>query len=386
MHRYITPIFLILAAAGLGMNGSEPRAAGRQADCSVITAANIDDCVRMNQIQTIGTHNSYHLAPEPALMAWMGDRARNIDYSHRPLAEQLETLGIRQIELDVFADPDGGRYATPAAFRLVEGLVEPPSADLAAPGFKVLHGQDVDYRTTCATLVACLTEVRDWSRANPTHVPILVLIEAKDGEREDPDGIGYVQPVPIGTREFRALDEEIRSVFPADHLLTPVDVRGDHPSLNEAIRIDGWPTLREVRGRVLFALDNTDEHREAYLASLPVDERVLFVSAPAGHPHSAFLKLNEATGGNEAEIRTRVSEGYLVRTRADIPTDEARTGSTARQDAAFRTGAQYVSTDYPEASPFGSGYVARLPGAEALAARCNPVNAPDECRSEWLEP
>src|SRR5690606_4033029 len=132
-------------------------------------------------------------------------------------------------------------------------------------------------------------------------------------EREDPDGIGYVQPLPIGAREFRALDKEIRSVFPAEHLLTPVDVRGDHTSLNEAIRIDGWPTLREVRGRVLFALDNTDEHRETYLASLPEnDEQVLFVSAPAGDPHSAFLKLNEATGGNEAEIRARVSEGYLV--------------------------------------------------------------------------
>jgi Phosphoinositide phospholipase C, Ca2+-dependent len=81
-----------------------------------------------------------------------------------------------------------------------------------------------------------------------------------------------------------------------------------------------------------------------------------------------------------------VRNRYLIRTRADIPTDEARSGSTTRRDSAFRSGAQYVSTDYPAESPFGSGYLARLPGAENLAARCNPVNAPTGCRNEWLEP
>src|SRR5690606_34409152 len=181
IHRIVVPALLALTAAACGDTGSTPMAAAA-IDCSAIMADNIDDCVRMNEIQTIGTHNSYHKAPEPAMMAWLGDRARNIDYTHRPLTEQLGMLGIRQIELDVFADPEGGRYATPAALCLVEGL-DPVSADLAAPGFKIIHGQDVDYRTTCATLVACLTEIRDWSLEHPTHVPILVLIEAKDAPR-----------------------------------------------------------------------------------------------------------------------------------------------------------------------------------------------------------
>src|SRR5690606_1893913 len=148
-----------------------------------------------------------------------------------------------------------------------------------------------------------------------------------------------------------------------------------------------WPRLSEARGHVVFALDNTDAHRDAYIdGASSLDDRVLFVSAPAGDPMSAFLKLNEALGEDEAAIREHVAAGYLVRTRADIPTREARSGDTSRRDAAFRTGAQYVSTDYPEVSPFGSGYIARLPGAEALAARCNPVNAPTGCRDEWLEP
>ena len=141
------------------------------------------------------------------------------------------------------------------------------------------------------------------------------------------------------------------------------------------------------RGKVLFALDNTDQHRIDYLHGNPsLEGRVLFVSSDPGEPSAAFIKMNEALGEDEDRIRQQVKAGFLIRTRADIPTEEARTGSTTRRDSAFRSGAHYVSTDYPQVSPFGSGYIARLPGAERLAARCNPVNAPAGCRDEWLEP
>ena len=354
------------------------------ADCSVISAENTDACVRMNEIQVLGTHNSYHLSPAPQLMALLGPRARDIEYTHRPLLEQLSELGIRKFELDVFADPNGGRYAQPAAFRMVSGL-DPVDVQLRTPGFKVLHTQDIDYQTTCVTLVVCLTVIRDWSRANPWHVPIMVMLEAKDSTLEDPDGRGFVQPVPVGAAEFRALDAEIRSVFDDAHLLTPDDVRQGNPTLAEAIQQRGWPLLRESRGKVLFALDNTDHHRADYLSGNPTLEgRVLFVSSPPGEPSAAFIKMNEAID-QEQQIRENVRNRFLIRTRADIPTTEARSGSTTRRDAAFRSGAQYVSTDYPEPSPFGSGYLARLPGAERLPARCNPVNAPPGCRHEWLE-
>jgi hypothetical protein len=378
----------LAAATSLGAAlacGAPAPDATTAADCSILTADTVDACVRLNQIQVLGSHNSYHLAPEPAMLERLGERGRNLEYSHRPLAEQL-TRGIRQFELDVFADPDGGRYAEPAALRMVRGL-PPTPPELSEPGFKVLHVQDIDYRTTCPTLVSCLTEIADWSRANPRHVPIMVLIEAKDSAPRDPDGIGFVQPVPIGSAELRAIDDEIRSVFENDHLITPDAVRGSHATLNQAIRAGGWPLLADGRGKILFALDNTGEHRLRYLDGAPsLEGRVMFVSSPHGEPSAGFLKLNDVLGEEGASIREMVQAGYLVRTRADVPTDEARSGDTTRRDRAFASGAQYVSTDYPEESPFGSGYIARLPGAERLAARCNPVNAPAGCRAEWLEP
>jgi len=334
----------------------------------------------------LGTHNSYHVAQPPPMLAALKARARNLEYSHRPLVEQLSQLGIRQFELDVFDDPAGGQFAKPAALRMVKGL-EPPGPELLKPGFKVLHMQDIDYRTTCATLIGCLSEIRDWSRKNPSHVPILILIEAKDGAVEDPEGVGFVKPAPIDAAALRRLDREIQSVFADDQIVTPDRVRGKHATLAAALQADGWPLLRAVRGKVLFALDNTDAHRTDYLRGNPsLEGRVMFVSSAPGEPSAAFIKMNEALGEDEARIRAAVQSRHLVRTRADIPTEEARTGSTTRRDSAFRSGAQYVSTDYPEESPFGSGYRARLPEAERLPARCNPVTAPPGCRNEWLEP
>jgi hypothetical protein len=56
-------------------------------------------------------------------------------------------------------------------------------------------------------------------------------------------------------------------------------------------------------------------------------------------------------------------------------------------DAALRSGAHVVSTDFPEvgmSARYDSDFVARLP--EGGPVRCNPVNAHKNCRTERLEP
>lgn len=98
--------------------------------------------VRMNQLQVIGTHNSYHIAPAEALLAVIGKMKEDwrgaLDYTHRPLPEQFEKLGVRQIELDVFADPQGGLYSKPR-LAAVGGGNGDPDGELQKPGMKVLH-------------------------------------------------------------------------------------------------------------------------------------------------------------------------------------------------------------------------------------------------------
>src|SRR5450759_4859010 len=67
------------------------------------TAVSVPAEPKLNQIQVIGTHNSYHagIAPSESKI-WQSEHAndyKGLDYQHRPIPEQLES-GVRQIELD----------------------------------------------------------------------------------------------------------------------------------------------------------------------------------------------------------------------------------------------------------------------------------------------
>ncbi len=351
--------------------------------------AQVTDEVRLNEIQVVGSHNSYHLEPSPEetaiIRAVDAEGADALEYSHLPLDQQFATQRVRQIELDVFADPEGGRYADPVIRRLAgHGPYDPA---MEQPGTKVLHIQDIDYRTTCLSLVACLQVVEGWSDANPGHLPLAIIVEAKDASLQEQLGgaelppLGFVDPLPFDTAAYDAVDAEIRSVFSDDELLTPDDVRGDRATLEEAILTDGWPTLEEARDQVLFLMDQGGEDRAAYLAGHPnLEGRVMFTNAEPRQPDAAFLKVNDPLGAGGGRVSGLVADGYLVRTRADEPTVQARSGDTTRRDAALASGAQFVSTDYPApgiAARFGTDYSVGIPGG--TVARCNPVNAPPGC-------
>jgi len=359
-----------------------------------------DDPVTLDEIQTLGSHNSYHQKPVPEalerLTALSPELAADTNYGHEPINVQLEEYGIRQLEMDVFADPEGGLFADRKALPLI-GLPEASGEPaLEEPGFKVLHVQDYDFETSCLTLVACLETVRDWSDANPDHIPLMIMIEAKADVIEESaadagvslEGIPveFTQPVPYTRELFDELEAEISGVFPADQVFTPDELRRDRETLKEAVLEDGWPSVDALRGKVLFALDDTGEERDVYRGdAASLEGRLMFTSADPGAPDAAFIKLNDPIEDGEL-ITELVRQGYLVRTRSDVPGEEAVTGDTTRRDAAFASGAQYVSTDMYRPDPtLGSDFVVELPGAaNGVVAVCNPVTAPDSCTENDL--
>lgn len=352
---------------------------------SCLTPEEIDAQVRINQIQTMGTHNSYHevsSVPERTLRRSILGAAieDQFTYTHRPLDVQFQSELVRQIEHDIFNDTAGGLYATPLIREVTGGGAYDPA--MAQPGLKVLHAQDVDYHSNCLTFVACLTTVKDWSDANPTHVPIAILVELKD-DIIDIGSFTFVHPEPFDVAAMDRLDAEIRSVFAPDELITPDDVRGTRPTLEAAVLQDGWPTLGASRGKVLFLMDNGGSYRTRYLTGHPsLQGRVLFTNSNPGNADAAFVERNDAKGA-KAQIQDLVRAGYLVRTRADSPGGEVASGDTSTLDAALESGAQWVSTDYPApgmAVEFTSDYYVMLPGG--VVARCNPVNAPPGCSGD----
>jgi hypothetical protein len=376
-HRSLLALALPLVAAGV-LAACQPAVAGREDPDDGGTQRH-GPKVALNQIQVLASHNSYHVEPEPALLtalrSFLGAAADGFEYTHQSLAVELDA-GVRQVELDVFVDdPGGGRYAQPKLGPLL-GL-DPVDAALAGPGLKVLHVQEVDYRSTCPTFVECLRDIRAWSDDHHGHLPITIQIEAKDDKIPDPE-IGFVQPVPWTADAFTSLEAEIRSVFEEDDIISPGEVRGRARTLADAVRRGRWPTLAAARDRVMFVLDDKGTKRDAYRARVPdVDERLIFVDVPPGELDAAVMVVNDPVA-DAARIRRLVADGFIVRTRADANTAEARAGDTARREAAFASGAHFVSTDYvfPE-ERFDTGYVVDLPGD--AAARCNPVSARNSC-------
>src|SRR3984885_9250280 len=285
--------------------------------------------IHINQIQVIGSHNSYHAGIAPSESKLFKEKNPKLyqafEYRHRPLDQQLNS-GIRQIELDIYADTKGGLYAHPNGPTNVAaaGLPADPDFDpqglMSKPGFKVMHVQDFDYRSTCQPFIGCLEQIKEWSHAHPNHVPIFVLVETKQDKPGRENKLHLTETEPFTSATFDALDAEIRSVFPARELITPDDVRGHYKTLNQAVLAGNWPTLAKARGKVVFLMD---QHAvtPGYLEGPPgLRARVIFTNSDPGQPDAAFLERND---GPASDISAFVRQGYLIRARTDSDTKEA---------------------------------------------------------------
>ena len=135
-----------------------------------------------------------------------------------------------------------------------------------------------------------------------------------------------------------------------------------------------WPLLDEARGKFILILDEGGSKRDMYYEGW--QQRPMFTNAPEGHPAAAIMIINDPVDQLE-EIQRLVKAGYMIRTRADTDTREARDNDTRRKVAAFESGAQAVSTDYYlPATHFGNEYQVSLPEP----VQCNPITAPKYCR------
>ena len=389
-------VYCAAAVAGLLALVSLESPAGAQAP----EASKLPPDLKINQLQVLGTHNSYAAGVDPRLAALFEAKVSGafssyvahlppaqqalfreehpnelspsemLKYAHPSLTDQLD-LGVRSLEIDVNPDPKGGVYADPVGYRLLRAqgaadLLPFDATGLDAPGFKVLHIPDIDFRSNCPALRLCLRQLKAWSIAHPGHVPLFILIEAK--VQDVPILPGATHTIPFSRAVFDDLDQEILEGVGRDRIITPDDVRGTYPTLNAAVRAKAWPTLSAARGKMLFLLLTANGPGGAadYVADHPsLKGRVAFLRSEPGEDHAAFLLMDNALVRFD-EIKKRVAEGYLVRTRSDIETYEAKVNDRRRADAAFASGAQIVSTDFERpGNAYGTPYVIQLPGGEA---------------------
>lgn len=300
---------------------------------------------KLNETQIIGSHNSYKSSMPAPILEYLKKvspaAAQSLEYEHLPLSEQLD-LGLRNLELDVFHDPMGGKYTNPKSLTMLpEETVFDSKKELLEPGMKLFHVQDLDVQSHHLLFKNALLELKSWSNQHPDHHPIFILINAKDGQVPM-----TVSPLSFTGTALDSIDLEVSTYLGMDKLITPDQVRGDYESLEKAVLAGNWPEMKAARGKFLVVLDESEEKIRRYLTEKPaLKNAVLFVNLKEGNPEAGFRIINNPVD-NETYIQDLVRKGYIIRTRADSDTKEARTGDYTKFEKAKASGAQVISTDY----------------------------------------
>ena len=329
----------------------------------------------LNHYQLIGSHNSYKQALFPVVERWLEqhhpDYATQFRYSQISLTEQLEA-GLRQLEIDVVADPKGGHHAKPWAeqFFATPLLSEAQRAALGQPGFKVLHIPGIDFSSECIAFSDCLARLKNWSERHPGHFPLMIMLNAKETQ---PDFVKQPLPVAFDQAQYQALDALIEQQLGRDKLFVPDDLRGSHDSLRSAVLQQGWPDLNQLKGKFIFVFDANTEQAELYRSGHKnLHNRIMFSSYAATADEAAIIIANDPIE-QQQQIQQWVKQGFLVRTRADADFNSSNAQRLARFTAAKSSGAHWISTDFYPGSPEFTRYHYQVEFEHKQLVRPNPL-------------
>lgn len=312
---------------------------------------NVDNDLKINQLQYISSHNSYRRHTDKIIYKFLNNFSGLIpynliewEYDHLPLYTQLEEFGVRHIELDIYGDKEGGRFYKRTGYKLTNRDDASKIEELKEPGLKLLHIPDVDFETNNYTFLSALREVKEWSNARPNHLPIFIMIETKtETVGEVLGGLGFVKAEPWDEGNVAAIEKEILQVFSKDEIITPDDVRNGHTTLREGVLSSGWPTVGNSRGKVMFMFDQ-ESFSEAYRGSnKSLVGKLIFTNAKNEYEEdAAFIKRNDV---NASDIQSLVEQGFLVRSMIG-GVYEAKSGDYSKFNTGLSKGVHFLSTDY----------------------------------------
>lgn len=238
----------------------------------------IGDAVPYNEVRQKSSHNSY-------------DKKETI-------LDQLVYHRIRSLEFDLFRK----------RFEFIQGntvLVAAPAGD-----WFVFHVPGGSF-SRCELLSECLDTLLTFNRANPMHEVITVWLDLK---YESFPGSGPVlEESPMSPND---LDDLIRGYFKDDVVFRPRDIGCGRASLQESLRVCGWPSLSNLRGKLIFVLtDPGGAQLRTYQEKGGTFDRTAFV-APAisdvremkNHPDAVFFNID---GGKKFVLRE--FDDFIVR-------------------------------------------------------------------------
>lgn len=349
------------------------------------------DALRLNEVQYIGTHNSYKLHPDALMMQALAAadqvqarpstgepmRAHALAYGHLPLETQLE-LGMRLFELDLQLSGSGPPHDLQQIYAEQYGAKESPDGGVLPSRFErdevlVYHTSD-DFRSSCYRFADCLLVFRNWSRANPQHLPVVIYLEAKYETqcRSAQAGKclnGQQLEQPFDRQAWDRIERHVRSMIGEERVLRPGDLLVPDMNLRQSITAQGWPKIKALRGKFIFVIAAADYRaKDTYRE---IENPLFFTFRPADHPDAGFVIEFDAFSPKIEEI---IEAGFIASTYADYRLKEARQNDTRKRNRLFSVGAQMISTDFPIRDPRFSDYRVVFNGVEYVreAPRIDP--------------
>lgn len=324
-----------------------------------ISDGDVQGDLKINQLQYLSSHNCYRIKTDEDILNFIFNFAHllpaeynpiELDYTHIPIKDQLTIYGVRHLEIDIYLDPNGGKFYN----RKGNVFGDRPEAsgiqELLEPGIKILHIADIDFNTHHYSFKNALQNLKDWSQTYPEHLPIYIQLElSTKGLNVELPNVGFAEPEAWDNlQKLLSIEEEILNVFSRDELIIPDDIRGNFSTLNEAVLNSNWPTIDEARGKFVFVF-NEKSINSIYTANAPsLENRLIFTEANPGDDHAAFLIYNDVMADFNL-INQYSAEGYMIRTRVDGGTYEARNNDYSKWIQALQSGAHFLSTDYYKA-------------------------------------
>ncbi|WP_353162905.1 Ca2+-dependent phosphoinositide-specific phospholipase C [Myroides odoratus] len=284
--------------------------------------------VSLHQIQVIGSHNSYKKAIHPKLYQHLLEKNAQVQtlyYEHPSIETQLN-LGLRNLELDIWKDEQGNKYAHPSG-TAISGETYEWTAAMAQPGYKIFHMPDVDFETHQPHFIQQLRELKQWSEQHPTHETIFITLELKDDKKDATTAFTQANIQEINT----LIAQELTS----KHLITPKELKRNTDFIQ-------WPTVDESRGKFVWIIDNTDYRLDLFDA-IDLGDLTVFLNVPFTHPKAGCMILNDPY---DVTIPKLAEKGVIIRTRADDSTKQARANDYSTFEQAKKSKAQIITTDY----------------------------------------
>lgn len=287
--------------------------------CDFDLQSAIDGGAKLIDLQFLATHNSYkkEKSSTEKLFSKFSKELDGGNYYFENITDQLN-VGIRSFEFDIFCR------------RQKSGV-----------SFHSFHIGGLDMSSNAFDFSACLEEINLWSKANPNHLPLTIIIELKNRG-------GMYPYVPIEGKDLDDFDNLLKRKI--TNLYTPSQAFEGYENLNEMRAVEDSPSLAETMGKVLFILHRGDLTDDYINLDKEYKSQAMF---PSGYfwwdetigKHQFVIINNHGYFEHSTEENGGRKHGYLFRIMIDDESGGIPDQETINQ--ALLTGATICSTNHP---------------------------------------